>query len=163
MINKSSILNRATNFFSRIFQNYIVFTPAKELGTTRIDFRSPNRMSEENIKNITKSESNFAWTFVDHHLLPDINFKGYCLINNICFSKKVISYTPDQWSRSLNPDFTLNHCFLFVNATKMYQFKVKISEIKIVHFVHLIFQRILQVTIWKSRIKRNCNIFSCWF
>ena len=54
-------------------------------------------MSEENIKNITKSESNFAWTFVDHHLLPDINFKGYCLINNIYFSKKVISYTPDDW------------------------------------------------------------------
>ena len=52
-------------------------------------------MSEENIKNITKSESTFAWTFVDHHLLPDVNFKGYCLINNIFISKKVISYTPD--------------------------------------------------------------------
>ena len=120
-------------------------------------------MSEENIKNITKSESNFAWAFVDHHLLPDINSKGYCLISNIYFSKKVISYTPDQWSRNLNPDFTLNNCFLFVNTTKMYQFKVKISEIKIVNFVQLIFQRILHVTIWKSRIKRNCNIFSCWF
>ena len=104
-------------------------------------------MSEENIKNITKSESNFAWSFVEHHLLPGINFKGYCLINNIYFSKKVISYTPDQWLRNLNADFTLNNCVLFVNATKMYQFKVKISEIKIVHFVQLIFQSILQVTI----------------
>ena len=123
LINKVSILNRATNFFSRIFQNYIVFTPAKELGTTRIDLWSPNRMSEENIKNITRSESNFAWTFVDDHLLPDINFKGYCLINSIYFSKKVISYTPDQWPRNLNPDFTLNNCFLFVNAAKMYHLR----------------------------------------
>ena len=39
-------------------------------------------MSEENIENITKSESNFAPTLVDHHVLPDINFNGKCLINN---------------------------------------------------------------------------------
>ena len=32
-------------------------------------------MSEKNIENITKSDSNFAPTFVDHHQLPDINFK----------------------------------------------------------------------------------------
>ena len=36
----------------------------------------------ENIENITKSDSNFAPTFVDHDLLPDINFNGYCLANN---------------------------------------------------------------------------------
>ena len=30
--------------------------------------------SIENIKNITKSDSNFVPTFVDHHLLPDISF-----------------------------------------------------------------------------------------
>ena len=41
-------------------------------------------MSEENIENITRSDSNFAPTFVDHHVLPDINFNGHCLINNIC-------------------------------------------------------------------------------
>ena len=40
-------------------------------------------MSEENIENITKSDSNFAPTFVDHHVLPDINFNGHCLITNI--------------------------------------------------------------------------------
>ena len=40
-------------------------------------------MSEENIENITKSDSNFAPTLVDHHALPDINFNKYCLINNI--------------------------------------------------------------------------------
>ena len=38
-----------------------------------------NRMSQENIENITKSGSNFAPTFVDHHLLPDIRFDGHCL------------------------------------------------------------------------------------
>ena len=39
-------------------------------------------MSEENIENITKTDSNFALAFVDHHVLPDINFNGHCLINN---------------------------------------------------------------------------------
>ena len=39
-------------------------------------------MSEENIENITKSGSNFATDFMDHYLLPDINFNGYCLVNN---------------------------------------------------------------------------------
>ena len=37
-------------------------------------------MSEENIENITKSERNFAPTFDDHHLSPEMNFNGYCLI-----------------------------------------------------------------------------------
>ena len=38
-------------------------------------------MSEENIENITKSDSDFAPTFVDQHVLPDINFKGcFCYI-----------------------------------------------------------------------------------
>ena len=49
-------------------------------------------MSEKIIENITKSNSNFALTFVDHHLLPDMNFNGHCLIkNNISISKKVIN------------------------------------------------------------------------
>ena len=48
-------------------------------------------MSEENIENITKSDSNFAPTFVDHHLLPDINFNGNCLINIISIPKKGIN------------------------------------------------------------------------
>ena len=39
-------------------------------------------MSEESIENTTKSDSNFAQTFVDHHLLPDMNFNGHCLIKN---------------------------------------------------------------------------------
>ena len=39
-------------------------------------------MSEENTENITKYNSNFAPTFVDHHLLPVMNFNGHCLIEN---------------------------------------------------------------------------------
>ena len=50
-----------------------------------------NRMSEENSENTAKSESNFAPTFVDDHLLPDIYFNGHCLINNISIHKKVIN------------------------------------------------------------------------
>ena len=48
-------------------------------------------MSAENIENITKSGSNFAPTFTDHHVLPDVNFNGHCLINNnISIPKRVI-------------------------------------------------------------------------
>ena len=46
-------------------------------------------MSEENTENIIKSDSNFAPSFVDNHLLPDINFNGHCLINNKVFIPKV--------------------------------------------------------------------------
>ena len=48
-------------------------------------------MSEENIENtenITKSDGNFAPPFVDHHLFPDINFNGHCLINNNIYTLK---------------------------------------------------------------------------
>ena len=49
-------------------------------------------MSEESIENITKLDSNFLPNFVDHHLLPSMNFNGHCLIkNNISISKKVIN------------------------------------------------------------------------
>ena len=73
-------------------------------------------MSEGGIENITKSDSNFAPTFVDHHLLPDMNFNGHCLIkNNISVSEKVInlyiSYTLAPQLGNLNTDFTLGNCF----------------------------------------------------
>ena len=66
-------------------------------------------------ENITKSGSNFAPTFVDHHILPEINFNGHSLIkNNISIPKKVTniytSYTLTPCLRNLNPDFTLNNC-----------------------------------------------------
>ena len=97
LINKFSILNGAKYFSSGIFQNYLVFIPAKKYikyfsGTTRINSWKSIGMSEKIIENITKSYSNFALTFVDHHLLPDMNFNGHCLIkNNISIPKKVIN------------------------------------------------------------------------
>ena len=81
-------------------------------------------MSKENIENITKSDSNFAPTFVDHHVLPDINFNGHRLTNNnISIFKKVInlynSCILSPWLRNLNTDFTLNNClFGSVKLTK---------------------------------------------
>ena len=53
-------------------------------------------MSEENMENIAKSDKNLAPTFVDHHLLPDINFNRHCLIRNrISIPKKAINlYIP---------------------------------------------------------------------
>ena len=39
-------------------------------------------MSEQSIANITKSNSLFAPTFVNHYILPDVKFNGHCLINN---------------------------------------------------------------------------------
>ena len=81
-------------------------------------------MSEESIENITKSDSNFAPTFVDHHVLPDINFNRHCLIkNNISVPKKVInlsiSYTLGPQLKKLNIGLTLSNClFGSVNLTK---------------------------------------------
>ena len=59
-------------------------------------------MLEENIKNITKLDINLVPTFVDHHVLPDKNFNGHCLINdNISIPKYVInlyiSYKLSPW------------------------------------------------------------------
>ena len=72
LINKFSILNRAKYLSSGLFQNYLLFIPAKKYikffsGTTRIDLWKSNRMSVVNIQNITKSDSNFAPTSVDQH------------------------------------------------------------------------------------------------
>ena len=81
-------------------------------------------MSQESIANISKSDSNFAPTFVDHHVLPKINFNGHCLIkNNIFIPKKevnlYISYTLGPQLRNLNTDFTLGNClFGSVKLTK---------------------------------------------
>ena len=81
-------------FFFRKFQNHLVFIPAKKYinffcETTRIDSWKSSGISEENIENITKSDSNFAPTFVDHNVLSGINLNGHCLINNIYIHIKV--------------------------------------------------------------------------
>ena len=64
-------------------------------------------MSEEIIENITKSDRNFAQTFLDHHSLPHVNFNGHCLIkSNNYIPKKAInlifSYTLTPKLRNLN-------------------------------------------------------------
>ena len=72
-------------------------------------------MLEESIVNITKSDIKFEPTFVDHHLLPEMNFNGHCLIkSNISIPKKVInlfiSYTLGPQLRNLNAELTLGNC-----------------------------------------------------
>ena len=74
-----SKFNSSKYFYSGILQNYLVFVPSKKCikyfsCTTRIDSWKSYEILEENIENITKSDSNFAPTFVDHHVLIDINF-----------------------------------------------------------------------------------------
>ena len=117
-MNKFSILNGAKYFSSGIFEIYLVFMSAKKYikyfnSTTRIGSWESNGISEENIENITKSDGNFAQTFVDHLVLTDISFNENCLINNIYIPKKVIniytSYTVTPWLRNLNTDFTLKN------------------------------------------------------
>ena len=97
MIDKFSILNGAKYFSSVIFQNYLVSISAKKCvkyfhATARIYSWKSNGMSEENIENITKSDSKFAPTFDDHHVLPDKKFYRHCLIkDSISVPKKVIN------------------------------------------------------------------------
>ena len=129
LINEYSILDGAKYFNSGILQNYFVFIPAKKYikcfsGTTRIYSWKWNGMSEENIENITKSDSNFAPIFVNHFLWPDLSFNGHCLTNNnIPISKRVINlhifYILNPWLRNSNTDFTLNDSlFGSVKVTK---------------------------------------------
>ena len=128
LIDKFSILNEAKYFFFRNISK-LVFIPANKYiryfhATTQIYLWKSSGMSEESIENITISDSNFAPTFVDHHVLPDINFNGHCLIkNNISILKKVInlyiSYTLGHQLINLNTDFTLGNClFGSVKLTK---------------------------------------------
>ena len=39
-------------------------------------------MSKEDIENIAKSDSDLEPTFLDHQVLPDINFNGFFLIHS---------------------------------------------------------------------------------
>ena len=61
-------------------------------------------MTDENLKNITNSDSNFAPTFINHHVSPDVNFNGYCLMHNIYIPRKVINiyifYTLNPWLKN---------------------------------------------------------------
>ena len=73
LISKLSILKEAKSFSFGMFQNHLVFLSGKKSikyfsGTIQFDTWKSNGMSEESTENITKSDSNFAPTFVDHHL-----------------------------------------------------------------------------------------------
>ena len=46
-------------------------------GSTRINSWKSNSMSEENIENITKSESNFAQTYCQTQILLFLSLKKY--------------------------------------------------------------------------------------
>ena len=128
MINKISILNGTKYFSSGMFQTYLVSIPSHKFikyfnGTTWIHLWESNRMSEENIENITKSDCNFAPTFVDQHVLPATNFNGQCLTNNISIPNKVIniytSYILNHWPRDVNTDFVWgSSLFGFAKLTK---------------------------------------------
>ena len=93
MINECSILNGAKYFSIGIFQSYLVLYQGKNtlnILVALLRLNCGNLMEcQESIEIITKSHSNFAPTFVDHLLLPDMNFNGHCLIKiNISISKK---------------------------------------------------------------------------
>ena len=129
MIDEFSFLNGGKYFSVGIFQNYLVFIATKKnikylSGTTHVESWKSNGMSEESIENITKSDNNFAPTFVDHPLLPDINFNGHCLIkSDVSIPEKVIhlyiSYTLVPQLRNLETDFTFSNClFGSVKLTK---------------------------------------------
>ena len=62
---KLSVLNRAKDFYLKIFPIYLAFIAAKRYikyfsDTTRTESWKSNEMSEESIENITKSEINVA-------------------------------------------------------------------------------------------------------
>ena len=67
-------------------------------------------MSEENVRNITKSDGIFSPIFIDHYVLPGIDFNGCCLINNVDIPKKIIniciSSSLNLYLRNFNTDFT---------------------------------------------------------
>ena len=71
-------------FVSGTFPNYLVFTPAKKYikyfnNTTQTYLWKSNGMSEKSIENIIKSHNLFAQTFLNHDILPDVNFNGHYL------------------------------------------------------------------------------------
>ena len=82
LIDKFRILKWAKHFSSGIFKHFLILISTKKYinyfnGTTRIESLKSNGMLEESIENITRSGSNFAPTFVDHHILPAMNFNGH--------------------------------------------------------------------------------------
>ena len=92
LMNKIGILNGAKFLSSGMFQNCLVFILAKNtlnISVALLRLIRGNLMEcQKKILKTTKSDRNFAPTFLDHHLLQDITFNGHCLINNIFIPKK---------------------------------------------------------------------------
>ena len=78
-------------------------------------------------------------------------------------AKYPISFTQPRKRFVLCLHYNGNNSFLFVNATKIYQFKVKELEKKNYAMCFVSIYKILQLITWKVRIKRNCKFFFCWF
>ena len=79
-------------------------------GTNRIDSWKSNGRSEGKFENITKSDSNFVPTIVDHHVLPNISFNRPSLINNILRNKPIV--------KKFIPDISLNRPYLINNILR---------------------------------------------
>ena len=58
-------------------KKYIKYFSSSTWIDSRIDSWKSNGVPKKKNENITKSDSNFAPTFVDHHLLTDINFNRH--------------------------------------------------------------------------------------
>ena len=68
-------------FLQEYFKNfYYIYLLKKYIkyfsGTTQINLWKSNGMSDKNIENITKTDSTFATTFVNHHVLLDFLIKN---------------------------------------------------------------------------------------
>ena len=132
-------------------------------GTTRIDSWKSNGISVKGFENITKSSINFAPTFGDHHLLPDVNFDRYCVIkNNVYIPDKVmnlyISYKLPLWLRNLSKGFALDNClFRSVKLTK------NVDPDKYKYTSHAIGFDSHSVFIYRWKHGKKCHYFwSCY-
>ena len=68
-------------FLQEYFKNfYYIYLLKKYIkyfsGTNQINLWKSNGMSDKNIENITKTDSTFATTFVNHHVLLDFLIKN---------------------------------------------------------------------------------------
>ena len=108
-------------------------------------------MSEENIENITKSDSYFAWEHGKNVIIFEADMSPFVHIDNknknisflgerptqglddttlIAEAKYPITFTQSGKRFVLSLHYNGNNSVLFVNATKIYQFKAKDPEIK---------------------------------
>ena len=73
LISKFSILNIVKIYSSGVFENHLVYIPAKSYNiyfgdTAWINLWKSTGISKEFIEYITKSDSNLGSTIVDHHI-----------------------------------------------------------------------------------------------